>query len=70
MPFASAADNRCGENSRFRLKTLKMQLLHSSDNESSFQDPNTLEPKILNYATVVEGLRKYAKDEKFEYSFD
>jgi len=38
-----------------------MQVLHSSDNESSFQDPNTLEEKILHYATVVEGLRTVAE---------
>ena len=35
----------------------KLQLLHSSDNESSFQDPNTLEPKILHYGAALEGLR-------------
>lgn len=40
-----------------------MQILHSSDNESSFQDPNTLEEKILNYSAVVEGLRQVARDE-------
>ncbi len=40
-----------------------LQILHSSDNESSFQDPNTLEPKILNYATVLEGLRAIAPNE-------
>ncbi|MFZ5815938.1 MAG: bifunctional metallophosphatase/5'-nucleotidase [Bacillota bacterium] len=38
----------------------QLQILHSSDNESAFQDPNTLEPKILHYATLVEGLRKLA----------
>ena len=43
----------------------KLQVLHSSDNESSFQDPNTLEPKILNYATVVEGLRAFAATEGY-----
>jgi 2',3'-cyclic-nucleotide 2'-phosphodiesterase (5'-nucleotidase family) len=42
----------------------KLQILHSSDNESSFQDPNTLEPKILHYATVVKGLQKLAAKER------
>lgn len=41
----------------------KMQILHSSDNESSFQDPNSLEPKILNYAAVVDGLERVAASE-------
>ena len=36
--------------------TFTLQILHSSDNESSFQDPNTLEPKLLNYAAVLGGL--------------
>lgn len=40
-----------------------LQVLHSSDNESSFQDPNTLEPKLLNYATVTEGLQMVADAE-------
>lgn len=38
----------------------QLQILHSSDNESAFQDPNTLEPRILHYATVVEGLQELA----------
>ena len=42
------------------LPNFVLQVLHSSDNESSFQDPNTLEPKILNYSAVVEGLREFA----------
>lgn len=41
----------------------KLQILHSSDNESSFQNPNTLEPKILHYATLVSGLQKLAEME-------
>jgi 2',3'-cyclic-nucleotide 2'-phosphodiesterase (5'-nucleotidase family) len=41
----------------------KVQILHSSDNESSFQDPNTLEPKLLNYGAVVEGLQLLAERE-------
>lgn len=41
----------------------KLQLLHSSDNESSFVDPNTLEEKILNYGGVVRGLRMLARRE-------
>ena len=41
----------------------KLQILHSSDNESSFQDPNTLEPKILNYAAAHAGLRALAEQE-------
>jgi len=40
-----------------------LQVLHSSDNESSFQDPNTLEVKVLNYATVAAGLRFIARAE-------
>ncbi len=39
----------------------KLQVLHSSDNESSFQDPNSLEEKILGFSTVVEGLREVAR---------
>ena len=30
--------------------TFTLQVIHSSDNESAFQDPNTLEARILNYA--------------------
>lgn len=41
----------------------RLQLIHSSDNESSFQDPNTLEEKILNYASVVDGLQTLAAQE-------
>jgi 2',3'-cyclic-nucleotide 2'-phosphodiesterase (5'-nucleotidase family) len=41
----------------------KLQILHSSDNESSFQDPNTLEEKLLNYSTVTKGLWFVAKRE-------
>lgn len=41
-------------------RVFSLQILHSSDNESSFQDPNTLEEKILLYATLVEGLRQLA----------
>ena len=40
-----------------------LQVLHSSDNESKFQDPNTGEEKIIGYSTVVEGLRKVAATE-------
>ena len=39
-----------------------LQILHSSDNESAFQDPNTLEEKILGYATITEGLRQLESD--------
>ncbi|MEZ4528463.1 MAG: bifunctional metallophosphatase/5'-nucleotidase [Desulfobacterales bacterium] len=41
----------------------RLQVLHSSDNESSFQDPSTLEPKILHYTAILEGLRKLAQKE-------
>ncbi len=41
----------------------KLQVLHSSDNESSFQDPNTLEPKILNYGAVISGLHALSASE-------
>ena len=40
--------------------TSKLQILHSSDNESSFQDPNTLEEKLLNYSAVTKGLQQLA----------
>lgn len=40
-----------------------LQILHSSDNESSFQDPNTLEKKVLNYSAVAKGLRAIARRE-------
>ena len=39
-----------------------LQVLHSSDNESAFQDPNTFETKILNYGAIVEGLRLLEAD--------
>lgn len=35
------------------VSTYSLQVLHSSDNESSFQDPNTHKPKILHYGTVM-----------------
>jgi 2',3'-cyclic-nucleotide 2'-phosphodiesterase (5'-nucleotidase family) len=41
----------------------RLQLIHSSDNESSFQDPNTLEEKILGYAAAVDGLQTLADQE-------
>lgn len=41
-----------------------LQIIHSSDNESSFQDPNSLEEKIVNYASVVRGLQKLARRER------
>jgi 2',3'-cyclic-nucleotide 2'-phosphodiesterase (5'-nucleotidase family) len=41
----------------------RLQIIHSSDNESSFQDPNTLEEKILGYSAIVKGLQKLAKQE-------
>ena len=40
-----------------------LQVLHSSDNESAFQDPNSLEPKILNFAAVAAGLQAVAEAE-------
>ncbi|MCD8534823.1 MAG: choice-of-anchor I family protein [Verrucomicrobia bacterium] len=45
------------------VREFKMQILHSSDNESSFQDPNTLEPKILHYGAIVDGLQALAARE-------
>lgn len=45
LAFASAQD-----------EPFTLQILHSSDNESAFQDPNTLEEKILGYAAVISGL--------------
>lgn len=46
-----------------RSKAFRLQIIHSSDNESSFQDPNTLEEKILNYAAITEGLEIQAERE-------
>lgn len=40
-----------------------LQIIHSSDNESAFQDPNTLEEKILGYSAIVSGLQTLAKRE-------
>jgi 2',3'-cyclic-nucleotide 2'-phosphodiesterase (5'-nucleotidase family) len=37
--------------------TFTLQVIHSSDNESAFQDPNTLEARIVNYAAIIESLR-------------
>lgn len=42
----------------------QLQVLHASDNESSFQDPNTLEPKLLNYGAVIRGLQLLAEREE------
>ena len=41
----------------------RLQVIHSSDNESSFQDPNSLEEKVVNFAAVVDALRQVAKSE-------
>jgi 2',3'-cyclic-nucleotide 2'-phosphodiesterase (5'-nucleotidase family)/uncharacterized surface protein with fasciclin (FAS1) repeats len=41
----------------------KLQILHSSDNESSFQDPNTLEEKVIHYSALVDGLQQLAASE-------
>ena len=38
----------------------ELQVLHSSDNESGFVDPITLEPKLLHYAALASGLRSLA----------
>jgi 2',3'-cyclic-nucleotide 2'-phosphodiesterase (5'-nucleotidase family) len=38
----------------------ELQVLHSSDNESGFVDPITLEPKLLHYAALASGLRALA----------
>lgn len=46
---------RCHRNAK-----RKLQILHSSDNESSFQDPNTLEEKLINYAAIAAGLQDFA----------
>lgn len=46
----------------FKASARQLQVLHSSDNESSFQDPNTLEEKLLNYSAIVEGLQSWAED--------
>lgn len=44
--------------------TFRLQILHSSDNESSFQDPNTLEEKVIHYGSLVNGLQSLAADEE------
>lgn len=41
----------------------KLQILHSSDNESSFVDPNSLEEKVIFYAALVVGLQQLAANE-------
>ena len=43
----------------------RLQILHSSDNESAFQNPNpnSLEEKILNYGALIEGLNSLASSE-------
>jgi 2',3'-cyclic-nucleotide 2'-phosphodiesterase (5'-nucleotidase family) len=46
-----------------------LQILHSSDNESSFQDPNTLEEKVIFYSALVNGLqtqKDVCDDREFE----
>lgn len=59
---AHSADlSRC----RFFNSELKLQILHSSDHESSFQDPNTLEPKVLHYATLFDGLKRFGASRGF-----
>jgi 2',3'-cyclic-nucleotide 2'-phosphodiesterase (5'-nucleotidase family) len=40
-----------------------LQLIHSSDNESSLQDPNTLEKKVLGYSAIQRGLEQLATRE-------
>ena len=42
--------------------TYTLQVLHSSDNETAFQDPNTLEPKILNFAAGISSIHVTAGD--------
>lgn len=41
-----------------------LQVLHASNHESAFQDPNTLEPKILHYGAVLGGLKMLAEREE------
>jgi 2',3'-cyclic-nucleotide 2'-phosphodiesterase (5'-nucleotidase family) len=50
IPSSGAADRA----------TFELQIIHSSDNESAFADPATLEPKVLHYAAIVAGLRRLA----------
>ena len=54
----------CGVNAQDaceRAPSSSLQILHSSDHESSLQDPNTLEDKILHYAALQAGLRTLAE---------
>ena len=61
-PHAAGADlHRC----RFFNSELKLQIIHSSDHESSFQDPNSLEPKVLHYATLYDGLKRFGESRGF-----
>ena len=67
-PIVVSANEVSGNTSFFtfeldQIEEFKLQILHSSDNESSFQDPNTLEPKILNYGAIVGGLQALAAKE-------
>ena len=67
-PMIVSANEVSGNTSFFafeldQIDEFKLQVLHSSDNESSFQDPNTLEPKILHYGAIVGGLQALAAKE-------
>lgn len=42
-----------------------LQVIHSSDNESNFQDVNTLEEKIIFYSAITNGLEKLAEEKKW-----
>ena len=41
-------------------KSIRLQLIHSSDNESYLQDPNSLEKRILHYSALYSGLQRMA----------
>ena len=62
LPFENPAISVFGQNCRDNFRN-RLQILHSSDNESSFQDPNSLEEKVLNYAAVTSGLQTLAARE-------
>jgi len=60
VTFITNAEGRKSSKGRNRRR---LQVIHSSDNESNFQSSNTLEEKVVNFAAVVEALRQVADSE-------
>ena len=44
-------------------KRIRLQISHSGDNESYFQDSNTLEKRVLHYGTLANGLETMSINE-------